>query len=88
MRCTVEDNGIGRKKAAELGRSTLTKRSSSGLQTTQERLAIYGAINQKKSTLQSGISIKDLLEENGEVRGTLVEIKIYYEDFNTLESYD
>ena len=78
--CTIEDNGIGRKKTAELGQIILKDRPSSGLKTAQERLNIYSPIMSKKPSLRSEVNITDLYKEDGEVGGTQVEVKIFCKD--------
>ena len=83
--CTIEDDGIGRKKAAELGQQELKDRPSSGLKTAQERLNIYSPVDQDRSIPQSEINVIDLNLENGEVSGTMVEVKIYCSDFEFIE---
>ena len=82
--CTIEDDGIGRKKAAELGQSELKDRPSSGLKIAQGRLHIYES-DQVDVADESGVKITDLYQENGEVCGTLVEVKIYCKDFENIE---
>jgi len=78
--CTIEDDGIGRKKAAELGQIALKDRPSSGLKIAHNRLSIYEP-DPANLADQSGIQIIDLYEKNGAVRGTLVEVKIYCKGF-------
>ncbi len=73
--CTIEDNGIGRKKAAELGQQILRDRSSSGLQVAEERLLIHN--KKQQNCLPRGIVITDLQGTNGVVLGTRVRVDIY-----------
>ncbi len=85
--CTVEDNGIGRKKAAALGQQTLKDRPSSGLKTSEERLKILKSSERTNATniKNSQLNFIDLYDANGEVRGTLVEIKVYCSDLEPIE---
>lgn len=64
----IEDNGIGRAKAAKKKKETLHK--SHGLDITLERL--------RMSDHQNKVEITDLHNENNEPSGTLVTLKIYY----------
>ena len=85
--CTVEDNGIGRKKAAALGQQTLKDRPSSGLKTSEERLKILKSSERTNTTniKKSQLNFIDLYDANGDVSGTLVEIKIYCADLEPIE---
>lgn len=64
----IEDNGIGREKAAKKKKEPLHK--SYGLDITLERLRMSDPHNK--------VEISDLYNENKEPTGTLVTIKIYY----------
>lgn len=85
--CTVEDNGIGRKKAAELGQKVLKDRPSSGLKTSKERLNILKPNKHPDNTdiEKSQLNFIDLYDAKGDVRGTLVEIKIYCSDLEPIQ---
>ena len=83
--CTIEDNGIGRKKAAELGQKTSKDRPSSGLKTAKERLNVNNSIDNLDTTQESQLNFVDLYAPNGEVRGTLVEVKIYCSNFEPVQ---
>jgi tetratricopeptide (TPR) repeat protein len=56
IRCTVEDNGIGRKQAAIFKSTTETKKESLGVKITQERLQIISQLKKVKT----GIFMEDL----------------------------
>jgi tetratricopeptide (TPR) repeat protein len=79
LQCTIEDNGIGREKAAEL-KSTLRqaqgdkKHKSFGLRITTERLALF---NNEKTT-QNFYKTDDVLDASGNVAGTKVTLNIKY----------
>lgn len=71
--CTIEDNGIGRKKARELRQLSLKKdHTSMGMRITQDRLEIINRLHSSNLTL----NITDLENEKGEATGTRVEVFI------------
>lgn len=71
--CTITDNGIGRKKAAEIKRTMPgSKHKSMGMKITEERLRILNEISLSKHS----VKITDLENENGESLGTKVEIYV------------
>jgi ligand-binding sensor domain-containing protein len=71
LRCSIEDNGIGRAAAAEVKAKRKLKRKSVGMSITKERLDIIN---------EDGINIKivDLKDNVGNALGTKVTIKISY----------
>lgn len=71
--CRIEDNGIGRVKAAEIKRTEPgSQHKSLGMKITSERLRILNEIN--KSDLN--FTITDLKDEHQNSRGTMVELYI------------
>jgi LytS/YehU family sensor histidine kinase len=71
--CTVEDNGIGRKKAAEFKQqSTKPQHVSRAMQIIEERLDL---INTLENT-NIGTTISDKIDQANESNGTKVEIRI------------
>lgn len=69
----IEDNGIGRKKAAEIKRNKLHKKQSIGLQLTEERLLHFS----KEFKNQYKIEFVDLYDDQTrQALGTLVILKI------------
>ena len=64
--CTIEDNGIGRKKSRELKAKSALQHKSVGMKITQERILAAGKIKGAKLEIQD---IKDTL---GEALGTRV----------------
>ena len=68
----VIDNGIGRRKAAELASKSATKHKSMGLKITADRIAMMRHANSDESV----ITINDLVEPDGSAAGTEVIIKI------------
>ena len=68
----ITDNGIGRKKAAELTSKSATKHKSMGLRITADRIAVLS----RSQTADSGVTINDLVNPDGTAAGTEVIIKI------------
>ncbi|MCW3461831.1 ligand-binding sensor domain-containing protein [Chitinophaga nivalis] len=66
--CTVEDNGIGREKAAAMKR--MVSHQSRGLQITRDRLALYN----RRFNADAGFAIEDLTNEKGEPEGTRINL--------------
>lgn len=64
--CSIEDNGIGRKKANEINEARDRTHKSQGTQNTFQRLALLG--------IQAGTN--DLYDNEGLATGTKVELKI------------
>ena len=71
---TIEDNGIGRKAAAEMKSNTARKTQfkSIGMELTQDRVAMT---NQFYGT-KASIEVTDLMKDNGEAAGTRVVVKL------------
>jgi sensor histidine kinase YesM len=70
--CTIEDNGIGRKKAAELKQQKAWKNHPSlGMQVTQERIDLLSIREGKKINLE----INDITDGGGKSLGTQVRIE-------------
>ncbi len=72
---TVKDNGVGRKRSAELRRKSSAEHTSYGTKLTSERLEL---INQLYKTGANAIT-EDILDNRGMVAGTFVTIKIPFE---------
>ncbi|MBI9052180.1 MAG: histidine kinase [Bacteroidales bacterium] len=72
LKCTIEDNGIGRTKSKELNKNNKTHKSR-GTFITNERLALLNQTQQKKGYK---IETTDLYDEFGLASGTKVEIYI------------
>ncbi len=70
--CTVDDNGIGRKRAQELKQSNDKDRQSHGIDITVRRLAL---LNDRKRGVTNSVTYIDK-EENGLPAGTRVIIQI------------
>lgn len=74
LRCVVEDNGIGREKSAELkaGKAGKNHKKSMGMSITRDRIEL---LNQARN-VDARIEVFDLKDENGQARGTRVELTI------------
>ncbi|PCJ87062.1 MAG: hypothetical protein COA57_05125 [Flavobacteriales bacterium] len=70
--CSVQDNGIGRAKAAKLNEGKFKRHKSLGLNITQERIELLRSNSQDDYNMK----ITDLKNDRGESTGTLVEIII------------
>ena len=76
LHCIIADDGIGREKAAGLKSKSAEKEKSLGLKITTQRLAL---LNRDKET-QTFFSIEDIVDENKNVAGTKVILKVCYKD--------
>lgn len=65
----IEDNGIGRERAAEIRQQKLSKYKSLGMRVTQDRLNIWA-----KGQKSPAVKIIDLFDENNHPSGTRVEV--------------
>lgn len=72
IKCTIEDNGIGREKANELKSRGVKPYKSLGMEVTKERMQVISEINQVKFE-EKIIDLKDI---SGQVKGTRVELII------------
>ncbi len=73
LKCSIEDNGVGRQRAKEMENRSLTGHTSLSEQITRERLALYNRIYQ---TFDFAIDTTDLEDTYGIAMGTRVEIQI------------
>jgi ligand-binding sensor domain-containing protein len=78
LQCIIEDNGIGREKAAQLHGTLNREHKSRGTQITQDRLNMIGA----KNNIAVKLRVIDLYDEKNEAAGTRVEIEIPFENIN------
>jgi hypothetical protein len=69
--CVIDDNGIGRTKAALLQKQQVIKHQSMGMKVTEDRLRILNQLNLERPS----VLITDLFNEHNEPCGTNVEIK-------------
>ena len=72
--CIIEDNGVGREKAAAIRDASGIRRESRGMLITKERLEILNKQNEEKFA----IKVTDLHDKKGKPSGTRVEINILY----------
>ena len=73
MRCVVEDNGIGRKKSAQLSKGAkLKEHESKGMQITADRIDILNLQKKKLAKLE----IIDLFDETQQPTGTRIVLHI------------
>ncbi len=70
--CKITDDGVGRKKAAELKSKSASTHKSTGMRITADRIAIL----QQKKQLDTTIKITDLVLPDGSAGGTEVLLKI------------
>jgi len=76
LRCVITDDGVGRPGVAEITGYAGEKIKSLGLKLTTERLALF---NEEKS-VQTFYEIADVLDEQGDISGTKVTLKIRYRE--------
>ncbi|MDX1477038.1 MAG: histidine kinase [Saprospiraceae bacterium] len=73
LHCTIEDDGIGRARSAELKQSgTAARRKSMGMAITKDRIALLNAVH----GVNTEVTISDVSGPGGEVAGTRVELRI------------
>lgn len=70
---SIKDNGIGRKKSAELRSRSSLKRKSLGAQITSDRIDVF---NKLHDDIKLTVEIKDLEDKDKVARGTEVVIKL------------
>ena len=81
LNCIITDDGVGREKAEAFKSKSAEKEKSMGLKITTERLSL---LNQG-TTGGTFYEIEDVRNEQGEIAGTKVELKIRYKE--TVEEY-
>ena len=69
--CTITDDGIGRKKSAEL-KDKSGKHKSMGMKITESRIAMMQKMNEENKSIE----IRDLVDADGNAAGTEVVLKI------------
>jgi hypothetical protein len=70
----IEDNGVGRKMAAELRSKTATTRKSMGIRLTEDRIAMMS----QETGVDAGVAVHDLFDSQGVAAGTRVELRLPY----------
>ena len=76
LKCIIEDNGIGRKKAKEINNWRPKNHQSSGIKSTQERLEILARTKNRTSDTFKNFDIIDLYDSNKNPLGTRIEMII------------
>ena len=72
VKITITDNGIGRKRSAEINKQKLHKKNSIGIKLTEERLSNFA----KDFQYNYSITFTDLYNEDKKSTGTEVSLKI------------
>ncbi len=72
IQCIIEDNGVGRERAAEIGKSRLGKKSSVGMEITGNRIEIINRIY----GIDTQVQVIDLKDAENKATGTRVVINI------------
>ncbi len=75
LKCTVEDNGIGREKAGELRNRSVKPYKSLGMEVTKERMQVISELNH----VSFKETFTDLKNDHQEAIGTKVELVIPFE---------
>src|SRR5206468_12093608 len=70
--CKITDDGIGRKKAAELKNKSASTHKSMGIKITESQIAMMQKMNGKDESVE----IRDLVYPEGSAAGTEVVLKI------------
>ena len=70
--CVIEDDGVGRQRAAELKSKSATRSKSLGMQITAHRMELMKELYGKETTVE----IVDLVDASGEACGTRVVLTI------------
>ncbi|MEX0291136.1 MAG: tetratricopeptide repeat protein [Flavobacteriaceae bacterium] len=71
LKCSVEDDGVGREKNVALRSNSFMKEKSMGLQLTSERLKVMGKLGLKRF-----MEVIDLKDDNNNAVGTRVDLLI------------
>ncbi|HSK11772.1 MAG TPA: histidine kinase, partial [Phnomibacter sp.] len=76
MVCTIEDNGVGRQRSAEINAAKMQNslHESKGINIVNQRLALLA----EKTGRSGGVEYEDLFDEKGRPSGTRVTITIPY----------
>jgi len=67
---TIQDNGVGRERSAQLKQINTLQHTSYGMQLSEDRITLF---NNRK---ENNITITDLKDEDGMSKGTLVEVRL------------
>ena len=80
LKCTIEDNGIGRERARRLKEQSVLKQKSIGMKITEERLRKMGKVKGSK------VEIMDLYKSDGTPAGTQVILRLPLKRYETSAS--
>lgn len=72
IQCMIEDNGIGRARAAEIRQAQLDHKKSVGMQITSDRISLINKIY----SIETQVQVIDLADADGRATGTRVVITI------------
>ena len=72
IECIIQDDGVGRKKAAEYQSNTPTRKKSMGMRITKDRINMINKLYDSNTT----VNIIDKTDEDGNPTGTIVELRI------------
>jgi LytS/YehU family sensor histidine kinase len=72
LECTVEDDGVGRERAAVLKQNNISSHNSIGLKVTEERLQLIS----ERTGKEAGVKLIDKLNDIGIPSGTIVIIRL------------
>jgi tetratricopeptide (TPR) repeat protein len=76
LHCVIEDDGVGREKAAEFKSKSAENEKSLGLKITTERLALLN----KENNFSTFYKIEDIVNGSSKVAGTRVQLKIRHKE--------
>ena len=76
IKCIISDDGVGRKRSAEINKSKNKKHKSAGMSITRDRLNILNEAQEN----EANVVINDLVDESGNAAGTKIEIYILTEN--------
>lgn len=82
LTCIISDNGVGREKSAMLKSKSSSKEKSMGMRLTSERLALLNRNSEEKTNFH----FEDISDENGNVAGTKVILKLNYRNLVEVNS--
>lgn len=76
IQCTIQDDGIGRKRSAEIKQQSGLNQKSRGMMISKQRLDFFN----KNKQDQFSVKVTDLKDSNGKPCGTKVELSVAYQE--------
>jgi ligand-binding sensor domain-containing protein len=76
IQCTIQDDGIGRKRSAEIKQLSGLNQKSRGMMISKQRLDFFN----KSTQDQFSVKVTDLKDPDGKPRGTKVELSVAYQE--------